>query len=352
MTVAEEIYVAPSPSLAAITAPKSAARLAGGWAAFDRIRTRAAGGPREQSAWSDLRPVSECPPAVFKALTSPRPDLLGMTLDRPRIMGVINVTPDSFSDGGAHFDAATAVAAGLEMAAAGADILDVGGESTRPGATPTPLDEELRRVLPVIEGLVAAGCRAPISIDTRKARVAREAFAAGARIFNDISGLTHDPGSLAAAAELTREHGGWLCLMHSQGEPQVMQKNPRYDDVALDVYDALAERVAAAVAAGADPARLMVDPGIGFGKTAAHNHALLRQLALFHGLGAPILLGVSRKRFIGAITGEQEAARRGPGSVAAALFGIARGAQIVRVHDVRESVAAARVWTALSADLG
>ena len=210
-------------------------------------------------------------------------------------------------------------------------------------------DEELGRVLPVIKGLVDAGCRAPISIDTRNARVAREAFAAGARIFNDVTALTHDPESRAAAAELcaaSPEAGVALC--HSLADPKTMQDRPRYADVLLDVYDALSQRIAEAVEVGVPEERIIVDPGIGFGKTLEHNLALIRGLATFHGLGAPILLGVSRKRFIGTLSGVEVAGERMAGSVAAGLMGVAKGAQILRVHDVAETAQALRVWMALS----
>lgn len=329
-----------------------AAALAGGWLQFDAVRIGARGADG-RGAWSAPRPLSEAAEpagaaAVLNRLTAPRPALLGMSLDRPRIMGILNVTPDSFSDGGLHLAPERAVAAGLEMAEAGADILDIGGESTRPGAQTVPDAEELDRVLPVIEGLVAAGCPAPISIDTRKAAVARAAFAAGARLFNDVSALTHDPAAAEAAAALLRRHDGWLCLVHAQGDPRTMQIAPRYVDVLLDVYDGLAERLAMAVAAGAPAERILIDPGIGFGKTGGHNLALLRRLGLLHGLGAPILLGASRKRFIGAITGQSAARRRGPGSVAAAIAAAAQGAQVIRVHDVAETAQALAVWRAIA----
>lgn len=279
--------------------------------------------------------------SIARVIT-PRARLLGMTFDRPRIMGVVNVTPDSFSDGGHHDAPEAAIAHALLLAEAGADILDIGGESTRPGATPVPEDAEMARVLPVIEGILAAGCAVPISIDTRKAGVARAALAAGARLFNDVSALTHDPESPAVAREAEV-----VCLMHAQGDPQTMQKDPHYGDVLLDVYDFLADRVAAAERAGVARERLMIDPGIGFGKTMAHNLALLRGLSLFQGLGCPLLLGVSRKRFIGTLSGVATAADRVAGSLAAGLAGVAQGAQILRVHDVAETAQALAVWQAL-----
>lgn len=278
---------------------------------------------------------------IIDRLSITRGHMAGVDLGRPNVMGVVNVTPDSFSDGGGFIDLKNAVAQGLALAEAGADILDIGGESTRPGAEPVPEDEELRRVLPVIEGLRTTGCALPISIDTRKAAVARRAIAAGATLFNDVSALTHDPESIQVLA-----HG--YCLMHAQGDPRVMQANPAYDDVLLDVYDYLAERVAMAEMSGISRRDVLVDPGIGFGKTLAHNLALLRGLSLFHGLGCGILLGVSRKGFIGALSGEKTADRRAPGSIAAGLHGIAQGVQVLRVHDVAETVQALSVWRALN----
>lgn len=336
-----DFYIDP---IVAASPDASRHRLAGGWARFSHIRLRPKG-DRDETCWTAI----EVPDlSDIGVLTAPRSDCLGLALDQPRIMGVLNITPDSFSDGGVHFDHAWAIHAGLVMVEAGADIIDVGGESTRPGAEPIPEDVEMDRIIPVIEGLVAAGCQAPISVDTRKAHVARAAFDAGARIFNDVSALAFDPDSAEMAARLVRDTGGWICLTHSQGEPSIMQKNPHYDDVVLDVFDALAERFRFAVAAGVPADRIIVDPGIGFGKTAQHNLQLLRGLAIYHGLGAPILLGASRKRFIGAISGEATAQKRGPGSIAAAMWGVARGAQIVRVHDVVETIQALSVWRALA----
>ena len=337
----ERYYIRPSPSF------DGSVPLAGGPARFSRVEliTREA---RRVCEFGDC----ELDAASREALSGARGAVAGVALDRPRVMGVLNVTPDSFSDGGVHLDASRAVESGLAMVEAGADFLDVGGESTRPGAEPMPLETELARVLPVIEGLKRAGCAAPISIDTRKAAVARAAFDAGARIFNDVSALSHDPDSPATAAALCPAGGdGWVCLMHSQGDPQVMQKDPRYEDVLLDVYDALAERARAAFAAGVGADRILIDPGIGFGKTLEHNLTLLRGLSVFHGLGAPLLLGVSRKRFIGVLTGVEIAAERMPGSVAAALWGVAQGAQIVRVHDVVETAQALAMWRALQNEM-
>ena len=279
---------------------------------------------------------------IVARIAARRAPIAGIALDRPRIMGIVNTTPDSFSDGGRLEDPGAAVAHALALVDQGAEILDIGGESTRPGAAPVPETEERERVIPVIAGLVARGCPVPISIDTRKAGVAAAALEAGAVIVNDVSALTHDPdmASVAAGAE-------GVCLMHALGDPQTMQADPRYDDVVLDVCDFLEDRLAAAEAAGIDRARVLVDPGIGFGKTLAHNLALLRRLSLFHALGCAVLLGVSRKRFIGTLSGVERAADRVAGSVAAALAGLAHGAQMLRVHDVAATAEAVAVWRAI-----
>ena len=278
---------------------------------------------------------------VLDRLTRPRRRLAGLDLTRTQIMGVVNVTPDSFSDGGRLESAEAAIAHGLRLAGEGASILDIGGESTRPGSDPTPLKEELDRVIPVIEGL-AAKTDAVLSIDTRKAEVMRRAADAGARIINDVSALSYDPEAAATAADL----GLTVVLMHALGDPKTMQDSPRYDDVLTDVYDYLETRIAVAEAAGIARNRLIVDPGIGFGKTLRHNLELMAGLALFHGLGVPVLLGASRKRWIGTLTDEPVAAQRVIGSAAAALAGAGQGVQIVRVHDVKATRQALAVATA------
>ncbi|MEM0989198.1 MAG: dihydropteroate synthase [Pseudomonadota bacterium] len=316
--------------------------LAGGLTRFTEIEVLSRVAPAEVLPAEAVAEIYPEAAPILARIARPRAPICGLVMDRPRVMGVVNVTPDSFSDGGRLADADAAVSHGLCLVEAGADILDVGGESTRPGADPVPEQQELDRVLPVIEGLVRAGCVAPISIDTRKASVARAALAAGARLFNDVSALSYDPESGAAAAKADA-----VCLMHAQGDPRTMQDAPVYDDVLLDVYDFLAARLAACDVAGLDPAKMIVDPGIGFGKTVAHNLALLRGLSLFQSLGVPVLLGVSRKGFIGKLSGETMAARRAPGSIAAGLAGLAEGVQILRVHDVGETVQAVRVWQAL-----
>jgi dihydropteroate synthase len=283
-------------------------------------------------------PAGSIEARLLDRLRQPRAAIAGVTLDRPRIMGVVNVTPDSFSDGGRFLDPEAAIAHGLQLEAEGADILDVGGESTRPGAEPVSLEEECRRVLPVVEAL-ARRAGAPVSIDTRNGEVMRRAAGAGARIINDVSALTHDAAGLAIAAKT----GLPVVLMHAQGDPRTMQANPVYDDVVLDVYDMLEARIAACEAAGIPRARLIVDPGIGFGKTLAHNLALLGSLTIFHGLGCGLLLGVSRKSFIAKLTGAA-AGERLPGSLAGALAGAAQGAQILRVHDVAATRQVLAVW--------
>ncbi len=262
---------------------------------------------------------------------------------RPLVMGILNVTPDSFSDGGRHLDPWAAVTAGHAMLEAGADLLDVGGESTRPGAEPVPPEEEARRVIPVIRELAKA---ATVSVDTRNAAVMRAAIEAGAEIVNDVSALRHDPEAMRVVAEA--EVG--VVLMHMLGtDPRLMQADPRYQDVALEVARFLAARVAACEAAGIPRARLAVDPGIGFGKRAAHNLELVERLGLLHGIGCPVVFGASRKRFLGQVSGVAEPARRGAGSVAAALCAAARGARILRVHDVAETVQALFVAQACEA---
>jgi dihydropteroate synthase len=258
-----------------------------------------------------------------------------------RIMGVVNVTPDSFSDGGRYLDRAAAVAHGLELAEEGADLLDVGGESTRPGADPVPADEERRRVVPVIEGLRAAGCTLPISIDTTKAEVAAAALDAGATMVNDVTALRGDP----EMARLVAQRGVEVCLMHMRGEPRTMQENPVYDDVVADVTAFLAERTEVAVAAGIKRERIIVDPGIGFGKTAEHNLALLAGLETLVALGRPVLVGTSRKSFLGRLTG-REVDKRLPGTIATNVLAFERGARIFRVHDVGPVKDALRVAAA------
>lgn len=287
--------------------------------------------------------TSDLDPAQRDRLARPRPALCGLTLDRPRIMGILNLTPDSFSDGGRLTDPAAAVAAARAMAGQ-ADILDIGGESTRPGAEPVAVAQEIARTAPVIRAIRDAGITTPISIDTRNAATAREALAAGADMVNDVSALTHDPDMAALVAEA----GVPVCLMHAQGDPRTMQDAPRYDDVVAEVLDGLEARIAAATAAGIARERIVIDPGIGFGKTIEHCLILLRWLSVFHDLGLPLLVGASRKRFIGAISGAARPADRLAGSLAVALHAAGQGAQVLRVHDVAETRQALALWSALN----
>lgn len=324
-------------------------RLAGGMLWFSCVEWIAVEGGRRVSA--ELVPVagiearlagSAEASAIWARLTLVRTPLaLGervVRMDQPQVVGILNVTPDSFSDGGAHEDPA---AAGADMAAAGAAIVDVGGESTRPGAKAVWEGDEIARVRPVIERLARGG--AAVSVDTRKSAVMRSALGAGAGMVNDVSGLTFDAGSAGAVAEA----GCPVVLMHHQGTPETMQKEPAYGDVLIEVYDWLEARVAAAELAGIDRAKIVVDPGIGFGKTLAHNLRLLNGLALFHGLGCAVMLGTSRKRFIGALSNEAGVGERLGGSVALAVKGAELGVQLHRVHDVVEAVQALKVWRGL-----
>ena len=266
-----------------------------------------------------------------------------LVLDRARVMGIVNVTPDSFSDGGAHDNVDTAVAHGLRLAAEGADILDVGGESTRPGAEPVGVEEELRRVIPVIERL-ARECPLPISVDSSKPEVMRAAVAAGAGMLNDVHALRGE-GALDAAASLATP----VVLMHMQGEPRSMQAEPHYEDVVSEVFRFLAERIFAAEMAGIDKKRIVIDPGFGFGKNRDHNLALLAQLRRFEELGVPLLAGLSRKKTIGELTGRSDPRERVHGSVAAHLIAAQHGARLLRVHDVAATVDALQVWNAVAA---
>ncbi len=314
--------------------PENALVLAGGWGWFTQLEVLSRAVAPVVIAHHDA------PQDVIATLTAPRPDIAGLDWTRPRIMGILNATPDSFSDGGRHAGVDAARMGAQAMAAA--DVLDVGGESTRPGADFIPVPDEIARVVPVIRALRQdnAGCR--ISIDTRKAAVAEAAISAGANLVNDVSGFTFDP----ALAPLCAAAGAPVCVMHAQGDPATMQDAPQYENVLLDVYDFLHNRIEDLQAQGIPKGRIIADPGIGFGKTQAHNLALLSRLSLFHGLGVPVLLGASRKRFIGTIGGAANAQDRGPGSVAVALAALAQGVQIVRVHDVAETAQAIALWRA------
>jgi dihydropteroate synthase len=326
------------------------ARLAGGLNWFAAVELLSVEGNKRVA--SELVPVEQVEQrldertlAQWEALTAARAPLqLGertVRLDQPQVLGVLNVTPDSFSDGGRFADSASAAAAGSAMAEEGAAIVDVGGESTRPGAKPVWPGDESERVVPVIRQLAGGG--AAVSIDTRNSEVMTAALAAGARLVNDVSALTHDPRS----AEVVAAAGVPVVLMHHQGSPETMQEAPRYDDVLVEVYLWLEERIAAAQGAGIERSKILVDPGFGFGKTVAHNLELMNGLALFHSLGCPLVLGASRKRTIGALSGEAPADQRLGGSIALALKAAEQGAHILRVHDVFETVQALKVWRGL-----
>ena len=276
----------------------------------------------------------------IEAVTARPAPFAGIAASRPLVMGILNITPDSFSDGGRHFDASAAIAAGHAMLEAGADILDVGGESTRPGASPVPPEEEIARVIPVVRELAKA---APISIDTRHAATMQAALEAGAEIINDVTALRHDP----AAVDFLARTQTPIILMHMPGtDPREMQAKADYADVVLEVARFLRDRVATLEALGIARARIAIDPGIGFGKTMAHNLALIEALPILAGIGCPILLGASRKRFIGTLSGVEAAEDRLAGSLAVALAGVARGAAILRVHDVADTIQALAVWQA------
>ncbi|MFS4437548.1 dihydropteroate synthase [Paracoccaceae bacterium GXU_MW_L88] len=309
--------------------PAGEHRLAGGWLRF--------------SVFEDMEgkphPAADVPAETLHAFTRPRAPICGFDGTRPVVMGILNLTPDSFSDGGRLTDFAKVQAA----AHPSADLLDIGGESTRPGAEEVSIDEEIARTAPVIKALREAGETRPISIDTRKAAVAEAAFEAGADLFNDVSAFTFDPASPAVAAKFDVP----VCLMHAQGLPETMQNNPRYGDVLSEVYTALQNAVKAAEAAGIAREKIIVDPGIGFGKTLEHNLILLRNLSVFHGLGCMILLGASRKRFIEAATGATDPMQRLGGSLAAALRGADQGVQFIRAHDMAETKQALQIDSAI-----
>ncbi|MDX5381488.1 MAG: dihydropteroate synthase [Rhodobacterales bacterium] len=316
--------------------PDHALPLAGGPLVFDRVEILS------RHAAPRVIPAHEAPADALDRLTAPRAPVAGLDMGRVNIMGILNVTPDSFTDGGRHNAPAAALAHAQAMQGQGADIIDVGGESTRPGARAVSSEDEIARTAPVITTLRAAGLGLPISIDTRKTPVARAAISAGADLVNDVSGFTFDQDLAAycAAQDLP------VCVMHAQGDPQTMQDNPRYDDVLLDVYDFLEARIMALEAQGIPRARIVTDPGIGFGKTQGHNLALMARISLFHALGCPVLLGASRKKFIATLGQAPEVADRVHGSVAVALAAAAQGVQILRVHDVFATRSALTLWQA------
>lgn len=350
--MSEQIYLRPA---AFIDSPVgfdgTAMRLAGGLQWFSAVEVIRRDGAQ---VLRELRPVSHFENDVaalgvereWAALTGQRAPLqMGnrtIRLDQPQVMGILNATPDSFSDGGKNGDPQAALDAAHAMTADGAAIIDIGGESTRPGAQAVFEGDEEQRVMPLVRPLAGSGTA--VSIDTRKAGIASLALGAGATMVNDVSAMLSDPRMASVVAKA----GCPIVLMHHQGDPQTMQRDPRYDGpVALEVYDWLAERIATAEAAGIARDRIIVDPGIGFGKSVQHNLELMNQLALFHGLGCAIMLGASRKRTIGALSNEAPADQRLGGSIALALKAVEQGAHIVRVHDVFETVQALRVWRGL-----
>lgn len=351
---ADRLYLRP---VAALTsAGRTGARIGGAWAGFDHVEVlvrdatgdvgRATAPLEDVRVWSrhQGRDIGRRAESLLARITAPRPAFAGVAMDEPRIMGVVNVTPDSFSDGGDYARPEQALVRARAHAEAGAAFLDIGGESTRPGSEPVDETEELSRTLPVVKALAVAGTGAVVSIDTRKARVMELAVGQGARVVNDISALTHDDEALATVARL----GVPVILMHSQGDPKTMQEKPVYRHAPTEIYDQLAARIAACEAVGIPRDRIAVDPGIGFGKLLEHNLAVLSDLSLYHGLGCPVLLGVSRKSFIGHVTGEGAPKARLPGSLAAMLWGVGQGAQIIRVHDVAETRQALEVWRAIA----
>lgn len=306
--------------------------LAGGPFSFARAEVLTRAGSEGVIAAGDV------PADWLDRLTRPRPLLARFGQALPLVMGILNVTPDSFSDGGQHSAPEAAVAAAQAMHRAGAAIIDVGAESTRPGAAELPAAEELARLVPLWAGLAGL----PVSIDTRKAAVMASALDAGATIVNDVSALGHDP----AAVALVAQRGCPVVLMHHQGTPETMQVAPHYDNALLDVFDWLERRIAAVAAAGVAPDAIIADPGICFGKGLDHNLALLKGLSLLHGLGVPILLGASRKSLISKLAGDVPVEARLPGSLALALAGAQAGVQLLRVHDVPQTVQALQLWRA------
>ncbi|WP_321362753.1 dihydropteroate synthase [uncultured Celeribacter sp.] len=317
--------------------PEGALTLAGGWCWFTHVERLRRDAPPE------ILPVSELSDKARTRLTAARAPMAGLALNTPSVMSILNVTPDSFSDGGKFDRPEAALAEVQEMISAGVEIIDIGGESTRPGADYIAVDEEITRTAPMIAAIREISA-VPISIDTRKALVADAALKAGASLVNDVYAFTHDPDLARVSAEADAP----VCLMHAQGDPEVMQDDPQYDNVLLDVYDFLEDRIKVAEAAGIPRARILVDPGIGFGKTIAHNLALLERLSLFHALGCGILLGVSRKGFIGKIGKAPVAQDRAPGTLAVTMAALGQGVQIHRVHDFKEAKQALALWRAVT----
>mgnify|MGYP001421287232 FL=1 len=292
---------------------------------------------------SEIVLAKKIPNHILDKITKRRPKICRISFDTPTIMGILNVTPDSFSDGGKYSTLNAATEHCMSMVSAGADIIDIGGESTRPGAAELDAAQEISRVIPVLDK-VAKEIQVPISIDTRKSEVAELAISSGAVIVNDVSGLTFD----SKMAEYCINQNLPVCIMHSQGIPETMQNAPKYKNVCLDIYDFLNEQIEKMIDSGMQRSNIIVDPGIGFGKTLTHNFDLLKGISLFHGLGVPILIGVSRKKFIKTVAGLKENEDRVSGSIALALFARSQGVQIFRVHDVKETVQAMKLWHSMS----
>jgi dihydropteroate synthase len=345
----QAVYLRPFTVLA--PAGRATARVGAGFIGFNTVEIlvrkggvieRAIAPVAEIQLWSrhQGREIARHIDSLLDRITRPREPFAGVSMDLPRIMGILNITPDSFSDGGNYFAPEAAAHRALELVKGGAAFIDIGGESTRPGSDPVAPEEERRRVLPLIKVLHEMKPGAVLSIDTRKAPLMKDACAAGAQVVNDISALTHDPDALATVARL----GVPVVLMHCQGDPKTMQDKPTYAHAPTEVFDYLSRRILACEAAGIPRTRIAVDPGIGFGKGLEHNMAILADLALFHGLGCPVLVGVSRKSFIWHLAGIEEPKARMPGSLAAMLWAVGQGVQILRVHDVEETAQALAVW--------
>lgn len=314
------------------TRPKQAFLLAGGERWFDLVEVL------QRGAEPKLVPANEIPAGALEALISSRAPIAGLSMDQPNVMGILNVTPDSFSDGGKFNALDSALVQSRLMISEGVQLIDIGGESTRPGAGQISTADEIERVVPIIQALRTESA-IPISIDTRKSAVALAAIEAGATFVNDVSAMLFDPeiAQVCAAKNIP------ICLMHSQGRPETMQNNPQYENALLDVYDHLLERIETAEQAGIPRSNIVVDPGMGFGKTMEHNLQLLRGLSLFHSLGCSVLLGASRKKFIGTLSQEPVAQNRVGGSLAIVLQAANHGVQILRVHDTKETVQALRL---------
>jgi len=316
---------------------EGAFRLSGGWAFFDKVEVI------NRNEKSKIICAKEIPHEALEELTVKRPNLLNFSFSAPHVMGILNITPDSFSDGGLFVDTDVALNEVHKMIDCGVSILDIGGESTRPGAETLRPAEEIERILPVINKIRTLNSTIPISIDTRKSEVWRISKEAGANMLNDISGMNYDK----CMAGIVKKTNSPLCIMHSRGTPQNMKDHAHYENILLDVYDYLENTINKCMMAGIPKKNIIIDPGIGFAKTLEHNLTILRGLSIFHGLGCPILLGASRKKFIGTIALEKNPLKLGSGSVTVALEAINQGVQMLRVHDVFETMQALRLWKSL-----